>query len=368
MGGSQSHEFMVRSDAGEDLVVRCKACGYAANLEKAVATPGAPLAADPLGEFTPEEFHTPGLKTIAELTEFTKLPETSQMKSLVMVADGKPVLVMVRGDHQLSETKFAGVLQAKEVRPAHPAEIVDWFGASAGSLGPVGVKNMRVLADLALENRRNMIAGANKDDYHLKNVTPGKDFQPEYFDLRQVAEADVCANCGGVLDIAKSIEIGHIFKLGYKYSESMNLRVQGEDGKDVTPIMGSYGIGIERILTCAIELFNDKDGMSLPVTIAPFSVVITPVNYADAALRAAADKLYQECAAAGIDALLDDRNERPGVKFKDAELIGIPFRITVGKKLSEGKIEFAERRTRASAEIAVGEALGHLRQKIAAAP
>jgi prolyl-tRNA synthetase len=365
MGGSQSHEFMVRSDAGEDLVVRCKACGYAANLEKAVAKASAPLAADPAGELAPEEFHTPGFKTIADLTEFTKLPETSQMKSLVMVADGKPVLVMVRGDHQLSETKFAGVFKAKDVRPAHPAEIVDWFGASAGSLGPVGVKNMRVAADLALEGRRNMIAGANKDDYHLKNVTPGKDFQPEYFDLRQVAEADSCANCGGALDIAKSIEIGHIFKLGYKYSESMNLHVQGEDGKDVTPIMGSYGIGIERILTCAIELFNDKDGMSLPVAIAPFTVVITPVNYADAALREAATTLYQECAQAGIDALLDDRDERPGVKFKDADLIGIPFRITVGKKLSEGKVEFVERRSKASAEVPVGEAIAHLRKKMA---
>jgi prolyl-tRNA synthetase len=367
MGGSQSDEFMVRSEAGEDLVVRCKACGYAANLEKAIAKASATLTADPAGEFTPEEFHTPGFKTIADLTEFTKLPETAQMKSLVMVADGKPVLVMVRGDHQLSETKFAGVLNAKEVRPAHPAEIVDWFGASAGSLGPVGVKNMRVLADSALEGRRNMISGANKDDYHLKNVTPGKDFQPEFFDLRQVVEADACANCGGPLDIAKSIEIGHIFKLGYKYSESMNLRVQGEDGKDVTPIMGSYGIGIERILTCAIELFNDKDGMSLPVAIAPFAVVITPVNYADAALREAADKLYRECETAGIDALLDDRDERPGVKFKDADLIGIPFRITVGKKLGEGKVEFVERRSRVSADVAVGGAIAHLRQKMAAA-
>jgi prolyl-tRNA synthetase len=367
MGGSQSHEFMVRSEAGEDFVVRCQACGYAANLEKAVAKASAPLASDPVGEFTPEEFHTPGFKTIADLTEFTNLPETSQMKSLVMVADAKPVLVMVRGDHQLSETKFAGVLKAKEVRPAHPAEIVDWFGASAGSLGPVGVKNMRVLADLALDGRRNMISGANKDDYHFKNVTPGTDFQPEYFDLRQVVAADACANCGGALDIAKSIEIGHIFKLGYKYSESMNLRVQGEDGKDVTPIMGSYGIGIERILTCAIELFNDKDGMSLPVAIAPFTVVITPVNYADAALRQAADKLYRECEMAGIDALLDDRDERPGVKFKDADLIGIPYRITVGKKLSDGKVEFVERRSRISADVPVGEAIALLRQKMAAA-
>ncbi len=209
-----------------------------------------------------------------------------------------------------------------------------------------------------------MIGGANKDDYHLKNVTPGKDFQPEYFDLRQVAAVDACATCGGALDIAKAIEIGHIFKLGYKYSEAMGLRVLGEDGKEVTPIMGSYGIGIERVLTCAIELFNDKDGMSLPVSIAPFTVVITPVNYTDAALREAADKLYAECAQAGIDALLDDRDERPGVKFKDAELIGIPFRITVGKKLSEGKVEFVERRTKASSDVPVGEVIAHLRQKL----
>jgi prolyl-tRNA synthetase len=363
MGGSQSHEFMVRSDAGEDFIVRCQGCSYAANLEKAVAKTSAPATADPTGDFAPEEFHTPGLKTIAELTAFTKLPETSQMKSLVMVGDGKPVVVMVRGDHQLSETKLSGVLQAKDLRTAHPHEIVEWFGASAGSLGPVGVKKMRVLADSALEGRRNMIAGANKDDYHLKNVTPGKDFQPEYFDLRQVTAADTCASCGGALDIAKAIEIGHIFKLGYKYSESMGLRVQSEDGKEVTPIMGSYGIGIERILTCAIELFNDKDGMSLPASIAPFTLVITPVNYADAALRAAADKLYQDCASAGIDALLDDRDERPGVKFKDADLIGIPYRITVGKKLGEGKVEFVERRSRASADVPLNDAIAYLQRK-----
>ncbi len=365
MGGSQSHEFMVRSDAGEDFVVSCKKCGYAANLEKAVATASAPKMADAEGDFAPEEFHTPGFKTIAEIAAFTKLPETSQMKSLVMVADGKPVLVMVRGDHQLSETKFAGVMKAKEFRPANPAEIGDWFGASAGSLGPVGVKNMRVLADLALQGRRNMIGGANKDDYHLRNVTPGEDFQPEYFDLRQVTAEDTCGSCGSGLEIAKSIEIGHIFKLGYKYSESMGLRVLGEDGKEITPIMGSYGIGIERILTCAIELYNDKDGMSLPAAIAPFSVVITPVNYTDASLRETAETFYAECKAAGIDALLDDRDERPGVKFKDADLIGIPFRLTIGKKLSEGKVEFVERRTKTSTEIPVSEAISHLKQKMA---
>ena len=364
MGGSQSHEFMVRSDAGEDFVVHCPSCGYAANLEKAVSHAARPAASDPDGDFSPEEFHTPNLKTIADLSTFTKLAESSQMKSLVMIGDGVPVLAMLRGDHQLSETKLQGLLQLKELRPAHPQEIVELFGASAGSLGPVNVKNMRILADLALQGRRNMICGANRDDYHLKNVTPGEDFAPEYFDLRQSAPGDACVNCGGTLEVIKAIEIGHIFKLGYKYSESMGLRVLGEDGKEITPIMGSYGIGIERILTCAIELFNDKDGMMLPSAIAPFLVVITPVNYRDSLQREAADLLYARCGEAGIDALLDDRDERPGVKFKDADLIGVPYRITVGKKVSDGKVEFGNRRTRVSEDVHLHEAIDHLQQKL----
>ncbi|HZS54388.1 MAG TPA: proline--tRNA ligase, partial [Bryobacteraceae bacterium] len=363
MGGSQSHEFMVRSDAGEDFIVHCPKCGYAANLEKAASSAVPPSAPDPEGELSPEEFHTPGFKTIAEVAGFVKLPETSQMKSLVMVADEKPVLIMLRGDHQLSETKLASILGATEIRPAHPQEIMEWFGASAGSLGPVGVKKLRVLMDAALNGRRNMIAGANRDDYHLRNVTPGKDFTAEIHDLRQANEGDACPVCGNALQVMKAIEIGHIFKLGYKYSQSMGLRVLGEDGKEITPIMGSYGIGIERILTCAIELFHDKDGMSLPPPIAPFSVVITPVNYSDSLQREAADMLYAECLRFRIDALLDDRDERPGVKFKDADLIGIPYRFTVGKKLSEGKIEFVERRTRASEDVLLANAIPHLRKK-----
>jgi prolyl-tRNA synthetase len=364
MGGSQSQEFMIASGAGEDLVVRCKGCGYAANLEKSTSRATEPGIADPLGNLEPEEFHTPGFKTIAEVSQFTKLPETSQMKSLVMVADGTPVLIMLRGDHQLSETKLASIMKAVEVRPAQPAEILDWFGANPGSLGPVGVTNVRILADSILDGRRNMVSGANKDDYHLKNVTPGEDFTPEYFDLRQVASGDTCSHCGHVLEVIKTVEIGHIFKLGYKYSESMGLRVLSENGKEITPIMGSYGIGIERILTCAIELYHDKDGMSLPVAIAPFSVVITPVNFADETQRNAALDLYGKCKAAGVDALLDDRDERPGVKFKDADLIGIPYRVTVGRKTGEGKVEFVERRTRQSADIALDEVFEHLRQRL----
>jgi prolyl-tRNA synthetase len=364
MGGSESHEFMIASNAGEDLVVHCRNCGYAANLEKAISKAVAPASTDPEGDLAPEEFHTPGLKTIADLSAFTKLPETAQMKSLVMVAGAKPVLVMLRGDHQLSETKLQSVLGAPEIRPAHPQEIIDWFGASAGSLGPVGVSNMRILADTALQGRRNLIAGANKNDYHLRHVTPGEDFDPEYYwDLRQATANDSCARCGGALEIVKAIEIGHIFKLGDKYSALMGLRVLGEDGKEFTPIMGSYGIGIERVLTGAIELFHDKDGIVLPPSIAPFTVIVTPVNYHDALQRETADLLYSRCLASGIDALLDDRDERPGVKFKDADLIGVPYRITVGKKVPEGKVEFSDRRTRVSEDVLLHEVVTRIQMQ-----
>ncbi len=365
MGGSQSMEFMVASDAGEDLVVNCPNCHYAANLEKAISHAVPPKIDDPDTEAAPEEFHTPGRKTIAEVAEYTSLPETSQMKSLVMVADGKPVLALLRGDHQLSETKFAQAAGgALEVRPARPDEIKDWFGADPGSLGPIGITNMPIVADLALESRRNMIAGANKNDYHLRNVTPGRDFKPEFADIRQVNGSDPCAACGAGLKLRKAIEIGHIFKLGYKYSDTMGLRVLGSNGEEITPIMGSYGIGIERILTSAIEQNHDDAGMFLPAAIAPFIVIITPVNNADAGLRDAARKIYDDCLADGIDALYDDRDERPGVKFKDADLIGVPYRITIGKKLPQGLVELVVRKTRTARDIPVADVVTELRRAI----
>jgi prolyl-tRNA synthetase len=365
MGGSQSHEFMVVSDAGEDFVGR--GANYAANLEKAVSVAKPPLAPDPEGDLTPEVFHTPNVKTIAEVAQFTGLPETSQMKSLVMVAGGNPVLALLRGDHQLSEAKLAGVVVkgdvATEVRAAHPEELRQWFGADAGSLGPVGVmKTVRILADEALRGRRNMIAGANKNDYHLRHVTPGEDFDAEFHDLRQAAEGDTCVVDGSPLTVHKTVEIGHIFKLGYKYSKSMGLHVTNESGEEIPPIMGSYGIGIERILSAAVELYHDADGIVLPPAIAPFTVVVTPVNIKDDAQRQAAVEIYEAFKDAGLDALLDDRDERPGVKFKDADLIGIPYRITVGKKLPQGIVELVERRPKRSTDVPMGNVVGAVRE------
>ena len=219
---------------------------------------------------------------------------------------------------------------------------------------------MPILLDAALAGRKNLIAGANKDDYHLRHVTPGEDFAAVTHDLRQVAEGDTHVETGAPLKLVKTVEIGHIFKLGYKYSESMGLKVLDQDGKEVTVIMGSYGIGVERILCAAIELYHDDSGIAMPASIAPFQVVITPVYYADAAQREAAAALYRECKALGIDVLLDDRDERPGVKFKDAELIGIPYRITIGKKLPQGIVEVVTRRSKSAEEVAVADAAAHV--------
>ncbi len=361
MGGSQSHEFMVPSDAGEDWIAMCGKCGYSANLEKAASRHTAPQAADPETDSKPEMFATPSRKTIAEVAEFVRLPESSQIKSLVMVAGDKPLLILLRGDHQLNEAKLAAAAGAA-ARPAHPDEIREWFGASAGSLGPLGVTNMEIWADEALRSRKNMICGANRDDFHMRHVSPDRDFHPRYLDLRSVAAGDACIECGAPLELKKCIEIGHIFKLGYRYSDSMGATVLTAEGHEKKPIMGSYGIGLERILTAAVEQGHDRDGMCLPLAIAPFDVVITPVNFNDEGQRRAAEGLYEQCRAAGLDPLLDDRDERPGVKFKDADLIGIPYRVNVGKKLPQGLVEVVNRRTRESRDVKTAEALQTLQQ------
>jgi prolyl-tRNA synthetase len=367
MGGSQSQEFMVATNAGEDYVVSCKQTGYAANLEKAVSRPVPPANPDNPADLGPEEVHTPNQKTIDEVSAFLKVHPTSILKTLVIYADGKPYLAILRGDHQLSETKFQSATGCQEFRPAHPEEARELLGAAVGSLGPVGVNNVPILIDEALKGRRNLVAGANKDDYHLLNVTPGEDFTGAWHDLRQVAEGDTEINTGAPLDVRKCVEIGHIFKLGYKYSKSMGLNVLDQNGVETPVIMGSYGIGIERVLCAAVELYSDENGMSLPVSIAPFEVVITPVKIADASLRAAADKLYAELKAAGVDVLYDDRDLSPGVKFKDADLIGIPFRVNLGKKLASGLVELVNRRTKSSTDIPAAQAASLIQNAIAGA-
>ncbi len=360
MGGKVSHEFAVASDAGEDIVVECAASGYRANLEKAVARAKPPAEPDPAGEAAPEEFHTPGKKTIEEVSEFDGRPATSHIKSLVMVADEKPVIALLRGDHALNETKLRAELQAADLRPAHPEEIEKWLGAAAGSLGPVGAKGLEIVADNALQGRRNLIAGANKSGYHLANVTPGRDFEARFADIREVEDGDLDIESGEPVRRRKCIEVGHIFQLGYKYSESMGLRVLDENGKEATPIMGSYGIGLERILTAAIEQRHDEAGMALPAAIAPFEVVVTPINVKNEQQAAAAERIYADCLAAGIDVVLDDRQERAGVKFNDADLVGIPYRVVVGKKIDEGTVEIVVRSTRESSDAKLADVVARL--------
>ena len=343
MGGSQSQEFMVRMEAGEDFVVTCE-CGYAANLERAVSR--LPVISDPPADGEPREVHTPSQKTIAEIADFLKVPPSHQIKSLVYVVNDQPQLFLVRGDHQLNEAKVMATLKSMQVRPARPEEISQVFGAGAGSLGPVGVTQVPVYADLELRGRQNLTCGANKNDYHLQGVTPDVHFKPQWVDLRSVEKEEACVNCGKALEVFKAVEVGHIFKLGTKYSESMGAMVLTADGKQTPIVMGSYGIGLERIMSSAVELYHDSDGIIWPLSIAPFSVVLTPINYKDD-IKAAADQLYRTLEEAGIDVLLDDRSERPGVKFKDADLIGIPYRVVLGaEKLKQGKVELFDRATR----------------------
>jgi prolyl-tRNA synthetase len=388
MGGSQSHEFMVKTNAGEDLVATCSKCNYAANLEKAVSKLDRVDDLPAEGDGKPLEVHTPGQKTIEEVAKFLGVSPKNKIKTLALMGeekqkDGKlklrPIIVFVRGDHQMNEAKLGSLISGNEVRPMTAEEIEPLFHSPAGFLGPIGLTNIArsekgkytegtlLFVDKALEGRKNLIAGANKDDYHVKNITPGRDFEPTlYADLRNVEPGDTCPNCDGILSLDHAVEIGHIFKLGYKYSDSMGARVLDKNGKEVTPIMGSYGIGIERILTAAVEQSNDDNGFWLPPHIAPFEVVVTPTNVSDAKILEVATDLAQKLEAAGFDVLLDDRDERPGVKFKDADLVGIPFRINVGKKVTEGMIEVVQRSTRTSTDVMIAEAVSHFQKLLRA--
>jgi prolyl-tRNA synthetase len=387
MGGSQSQEFMVRTPAGEDLVVSCEKCNYAANMEKAVSklAPVEDLKTE--GDGQPLEVHTPGQKTIEDVARFLGVSPKNKIKTLAMMIteeedantgakSGKTrqraVVLLMRGDHQMNEAKLSTAVGGKETRPMQEEEILALFRSPAGYLGPLGIdwaKDLKdagkpiLLVDKALEGRTNLIGGANKEDYHVKHLTPGKTFHPTaYADLRAVAAGEDCPNCGAPLRIDTAVEIGHIFKLGYKYSESMNARVLDRNGKEVAPIMGSYGIGIERILTAAVEQSNDENGFWLPPSIAPFEVVVVSTNSKDEGIRTASEDITRQLEAAGFDVLLDDRDERPGVKFKDADLVGIPFRVNVGKKVTEGTVEVVRRSTLAREDIKISAITEYFQQ------
>jgi prolyl-tRNA synthetase len=365
MGGSKSQEFMVRTPAGEDLIVSCEKCDYAANMEKATSKLAPVEDLKPEGDGQPLEVHTPGQKTIEDVARFLGVSPKNKIKTLAMMvveqnaktgnAPSRAVVLLMRGDHQMNEAKLSTAVGGKDTRPMQDEEIRALFHSPAGYLGPLGIdwaKDLKdsdkpiLLVDQALEGRTNLIAGANKEDYHVKHLTPGKNFHPTaYVDLRSVTAGEDCPHCGAPLRIDTAVEIGHIFKLGYKYSDSMGARVLDQNGKEVAPIMGSYGIGIERILTAAIEQNNDENGFWLPPSIAPFEVVVVSTNSKDEAIRNASEAIARQLEAAGHDVLLDDRDERPGVKFKDADLVGIPFRINVGKKVTEDTVEVVRRST-----------------------
>lgn len=383
MGGSESSEFMVKTEAGEDMIAVCSNCDYAANVEKATSRI-APVEDEAAKADAPEEFPTPGVRTIEDLTTFSGGASADrQIKTLVYVAtygQGDPlyVLALLRGDHQLHETKLADALSADAVRPAQAEEIRLLLGASAGSLGAVGAhekaeaagKPLHIIADQALRGRTNMTTGANKDEHHLRGVSVERDIvtggfveAPDFADLRIVQSGERCPRCEtGTLSVFKALEIGHIFKLGTKYSASMGANVLTAEGKETPIVMGSYGIGVERIMAAAIELHHDEDGIIFTPSIAPFDAVVTVTNIKNAEMLAAGERLYAELQEAGLDVLLDDRDERAGVKFKDADLIGVPLRITVGKKIADGAVEINNRLSKESTDVPLAEVSARVRR------
>jgi len=356
MGGSESIEFIQRSDAGEDWIVTCTNCDYRANLEKATSA----LAEIDDGESSQlERFPTPGLRTISALAEAhpdIAKPE-QQIKTLVYFVDDEPVLALLRGDHGLHGQKLLDAAAASDGRPGQAEEIRDLLGADPGSLGAVGAKDLQIIADLALKGRVNMTTGANEDDWHFKGVDISRDIDvTQWADLREVTSDESCIECGHPLKLWKGIEVGHIFKLGIMYSEAFGAYVQDTEGESHPIIMGSYGIGVERGIAAIVEANNDENGIVWPVSVAPYEVLITVIRPDDEPTRDAAEALYSQFNEAGIDVLLDDRVERPGVKFADSELIGIPWRITVGPRgVAEGMVELTERRGLEKVDIALTE-------------
>ncbi len=347
IGGNYSHEFMVPAETGENDVVYCEACGYAANIEK--ATSGIPkTAAREIGAAI-EKFATPGVVTIEALAkEPYKVAANRQIKTLVYIADSKTILILIRGDDQLNETKLMARTGAVEVRPATPEECFATLGAKPGSLGAVVnvPADVKVYADERIQGANDMTTGANEDGFHLKNVSIERDIKVSaWFDLRTVTAGEPCVKCAKSLKIRRAIEVGHVFKLGTKYSEKLNATFLAADGSRQPLVMGCYGIGATRTLQAVIEQGNDKDGVIWPLSVAPYQVCITPLAVTpDSQAMQLAEKFYAELTAKGVDVILDDRDERPGVKFKDADLVGFPIRIALGEKsLAKGEVEIKPR-------------------------
>jgi prolyl-tRNA synthetase len=374
MGGSDSIEFVCPAQAGEDTVIYCPNCGYAANLEKATSR----LA--PVDDHSeravvlpaPETFPTPGVRTIDDLATGHQAPADRQVKTLVYFIDGTLTLVLLRGDHALNEQKLVDATAAVAIRPAQPEEIRDALGALPGSLGAVAALSPRVgphpiLADEALRGRRGMYTGANVDDTHLRGVDVERDIAVgRWADLREAAEGEQCARCGEPLQALRGIEVGHIFKLGYKFSDALGISVSGPDGKPLRPIMGCYGIGVERAMATIVEVHHDEKGIIWPAAVAPFEVVVVIAQQDDPAVSGAGEQVYQALLDAGVEVIVDDRPVRAGVKFSDAELVGIPFRVTVGKRgLAAGTAELTERATGSTTHIALEELPKHVREAVA---
>jgi prolyl-tRNA synthetase len=354
MGGGMSHEFMAPSPAGEDEVALCGKCGYSANVELALSVPAKVEEKD----WEKEEVHTPEKRTVQEVSNFLKLPPSCFIKSILVITENAPVLALVRGDQELHEKKLAKVIGGH--RPAQKTEVKEILGVEAGFIGPVGQK-VRLVADESLK-KGSYVGGANKPHYHLRGIMAGRDFTPEWHDIHIAKAGDLCAKCGGPLHVERVIEIGNIFKLGTKYSTPLRAFFLDENGQEKPIIMGSYGIGPARIAAAAIEQNNDKDGIIWPRSIAPFDVELLPLNMNDPKTVETAEGLYTALNKRGFEVLMDDRDERAGVKFKDADLIGIPVQVVIGEKnLKEGLVEVKERKTKEPVRVKVEEVVGRIK-------
>ena len=359
MGGSASAEFMVKSEVGEDEIVFCSGCDYAANIEKATSV-NHEASTEEMKEMS--EIETPNVHTIEELQEFFKMDAGQFAKTLIYYADGKTVAVVVRGDRDVNETKVANAIGgAVEFELASEDTIKAVTGAEVGFAGPIGIKADYSFIDQEVVDQRNVIVGANKTGYHIQNANFGRDFEGQVGDFRNVQEGDKCPKCGQPLEIMRGVEVGHIFKLGTKYSESMGATFLDQNGKSQPIIMGCYGIGVERTVAAVIEQHHDENGIIWPLAIAPYHVVVVPVNVKKEEHLENAEKIYKELEAAGVEVLLDDRNERAGFKFKDSDLLGIPMRITVGKDIVDGKVEFKLRKEADKEIISVDEVLDRVK-------